>query len=282
MTDAASAAFYTIRRVEKMLGISPSIIRSLIRVGFVTPVRGPRREYRFTFQDVILLKTAYSLQAANIPPRRVLRSLSRLSRSLPKELPLSGLRITAVGKEIAVRDGQSQWAAETGQLMMDFDVKASHGSVSIAPRPVRGAPAHDSADHWFAQGQALEATDRAAALEAYRKAVQADDNRANAYLNLGAILCEDGRFGEADALYVEALTLYPDEPLLRFNRAIALEDLERDEEAIAEYQQCLALAPELADAHYNLARLFERLERPQNALRHYSAYRRLKHHDHRG
>ena len=34
--------------------------------GFVTPSRGKRREYRFSFQDVVLLRTAHSLQAAQI------------------------------------------------------------------------------------------------------------------------------------------------------------------------------------------------------------------------
>ncbi|MEO8855414.1 MAG: tetratricopeptide repeat protein, partial [Burkholderiaceae bacterium] len=67
----------------------------------------------------------------------------------------------------------------------------------------------------------------------------------------------------------------PSEPLLHFNRAIALEDLQRDEDALAGYQRCLDLAPDLADAHYNAARLHEKLGQRHLAIRHYSAYRRL-------
>ena len=58
-----------------MLGLSRGVVAGLIAAGFVTPSRGPRNEYRFTFQDLVLLRTALALQAARIPPRRILRSL---------------------------------------------------------------------------------------------------------------------------------------------------------------------------------------------------------------
>src|SRR5438876_3338576 len=96
---------YTLSGIESMLGLSRAVITGLVAAGFVTPSRGKRREYRFSFQDVVLLRTAYSLQAAQIPPRRILRSLQRLKATLPSELPLTGLRIAAVGNDIAVREG---------------------------------------------------------------------------------------------------------------------------------------------------------------------------------
>jgi tetratricopeptide (TPR) repeat protein len=101
-------------------------------------------------------------------------------------------------------------------------------------------------------------------------------DHADAYLNLGAMMCEDGRCGDAVRLYDVALQHCPGEALLHFNRAVALEDLQREREALAGYERCLALAPELADAHYNAARLHEQLGQTQRALRHYSAYRRLQ------
>ena len=51
-----------------------------------------------------------------------------------------------------------------------------------------------------------------------------DPDHADAYLNLGALLCEAGRCEEAVALYDEALRRKPGEALLHFNRAVALED----------------------------------------------------------
>jgi len=41
-----------------MLGLSRSAIVRLVESGFVKPGRGPRRAYVFSFQDVVLLRTA--------------------------------------------------------------------------------------------------------------------------------------------------------------------------------------------------------------------------------
>ena len=276
MTTTTIDAPYTLRSIEEMLGLGRSAIASLISAGFVSPTRGARNEYRFTFQDVVLLRTAHHLKIAKIPPRRLLRSLRQLRAKLPAEMPLTGLRIRAVGNDVAVRNGDAQWESDSGQLLMDFEVASSQGTVSFLQRaPLPGATLPRTADAWFSQGEALEGEDRAGAEAAYREALTAAPEHADAALNLGAMLCEAGRCAEAVDLYDRAVALSPDEPLLHFNRAIALEDQHRIREALASYERCLRLAPDLADAHYNAARLHEKLGEEQGALRHYSAYRRL-------
>ena len=143
-----------------MLGLSRSIVAGLIAEGFVAPTRGRRNEWRFTFQDLMLLRTAHALQASKIPPRRILRSLARLKATLPQELPLTGLRITAIGADVAVRDRDGQWQADSGQLLMDFDVAPVAGSVAFLARDT-APPAPPGAPAWFERGLALEATDPA-------------------------------------------------------------------------------------------------------------------------
>jgi len=266
---------YTLSGIQSMLGLSRSVITGLVAAGFVTPSRGPRREYRFSFQDVVLLRTAYSLQAAQIPPRKILRSLQRLKASLPSELPLTGLRIAAVGNDIAVREGDTQWEAESGQLLIDFEVKpARQGSVSVLSRSpqVRERTAIECFDH----AVELEASDQAQAEQAYRDAIALVPDYADPYLNLGVLLCDAGRCDEAVALYREGLRHRPDEALFHFNLAIAFEDMQRLDEALACYDACLKLEPAMADAHFNAARLHERLGHATQAIRHYSAYRRLQ------
>ena len=78
------------------------------------------------------------------------------------------------------------------------------------------------------------------------------------------------------ALYDEALRRFPDEALLHFNRAVALEDQGKAGDALAGYNASLRLSPDLADAHYNVARLHEQLGDAKKAVRHFSAYRRLQ------
>jgi tetratricopeptide (TPR) repeat protein len=264
---------YSLRDIQSMLGVSRAVITGLVASGFVTPSRGARREYRFSFQDVVLLRTARSLQAAQIPPRKILRSLKQLKATLPDELPLSGLRITAVGSEIAVREGRTQWQVDSGQLLMDFEVVPTSGSVSVLSREPE---AEDTAADCFARAMELEDSDRAAAERAYRRAIAAAPQFVDPYLNLGVMLCDDGRCGEAVALYRQATQQMPDEALLHFNLGIALEDAKRIEEALASYETCMRLQADFADAHYNAARLHEMLGHATKAIRHYSEYRRLQ------
>ncbi|HEX5683703.1 MAG TPA: tetratricopeptide repeat protein [Ideonella sp.] len=279
---------YTLRHIEEMLGLSRSVVTGLVNAGFVTPARGPRNELRFSFQDVVLLRTAFHLRAANIPPKRLLSSLKSLRERLPAELPLSGLRIKAVGNQVAVKEGDAQWGAETGQLLMDFEVTPAtgqQGSVTVLSREASREPAaakaattrpEPSANDWYRQAEQLEGADDGAAEKAYRQALALAPDHVYAAVNLGAMLCEAGRCKEAVEVLEKAIRQRPDEPLLHFNAAIALEDLHRRREALARYEACLKLAPDFVDAHHNAAKLYEQVGDRQGALRHYSAYRRLQ------
>jgi tetratricopeptide (TPR) repeat protein len=267
---------FTLRRVQALLGLSRTIVAALIAEGFVAPTRGRRNEWRFTFQDLMLLRTAHALQASKIPPRRILRSLARLKAELPAELPLTGLRITAVGADVAVRNRGGQWQADSGQLLMDFDVAPVAGSVAILERAALPAPGGASAAAWFERALALESSDAAGAEAAYREALTLAPAMEDAWVNLGAMLAEAGRFDALAALSEQAVVHCPASPLVHFNRGVALDQLERLPQALRSYERSLALDPTLADAHYNLARLREQLGDKRGALRHFSAYRRLQ------
>ncbi|MDR6537593.1 tetratricopeptide repeat protein [Variovorax soli] len=277
MSAGGAASPYTIRRVQQMLGISRLAIQRLVSAGFVTPTRGARNEFRFSFQDLMLLRTAHGLQEAQIPPRKILRSLRRLRETLPGELPLTGMRITAVGADVAVRDRHSTWEAGSGQLLLDFEVAPVDGSVAFlapSPAPTAGDP---DAQRLFAHAETLERTDPAGAEAAYRALIAAVPEHVDAYVNLGALLCDLQRYEDAVQLHEEALPRCPPSALLFFNHAIALEELGRLRVAALNYERSLQLDPDFADAHYNLGRLQELFGDARGALRHLNAYRRLTH-----
>src|SRR5438477_12791106 len=96
---------YGAREVAKMLGLSLGQVRAYVRAGFLVPERGPRRELRFSFQDLVLLRTAKGLLSAEVSSRRVRRALKKLRDSLPSDRPLTGLHITAEASRLIVRDG---------------------------------------------------------------------------------------------------------------------------------------------------------------------------------
>lgn len=271
----SAPVLYSMRSVEA-LGISRHVVRRLVNAGCVSPARGPRNEYRFSFQDVVLLRTAHRLQQAHVPPRRLMRSLSELRARLPADIPISGLRITAIGDRVAVHQGGAPWSPENGQLLLDFDVSMPDGDVMFIDRPAAAPGPPSSAQDWFDEGVALEASDRDAAMAAYRRALELDPGHADAYVNLGALLCESGHGEEALALYEQAAELAPDDPNVHFNGAMALEDLGMLRDAVSSYERCLVLAPYLVDAHYNLARLYGELGNAQALVRHYNAYRRAQ------
>jgi tetratricopeptide (TPR) repeat protein len=297
---------YGVAEVARMLHLSRGTIRGLISRGFVNPARGPRREYRFSFQDLVTLRTARALVQAKVPAQRIGRSLSALRRQLPKSVPLTGLTICAVGNEVVVRKGGNRWQAESGQYLLELDVAVAGDSLRITEikrgggasagdagaragvagaarsgvdlaEVDRAAAASGSADAhaWFERGLAAEESDMVAALEAYERCRALDPRHVGARINLGRLLHEAGRLEEARRVYGEAVRECEPDPTLFFNLGVVLEDASRNEEAVAAYQQALAEDPDFGDAHYNLARLYESLGKPQHAIRHLGIYRRL-------
>ena len=273
MTETREDAVYSLRSIEEMLGLSRPVILGLVDAGFVSPARGPRNSYRFTFQDVVLLRTAQSLIAADLPARRIVRSLKRLRQLLPAAVPLAGLRITAVGDDVAVREAGQNVAVESGQFLFDFQV-APAGSVLAFPTSV---PAEDDAATWLSRAAAADAADdRATAIAAYRRVVALEPASSDGWLGLGAALHETRALRRALDVYDQAIARVPDDAALHYNRAIVLEDLGRPADALEGYEACVRLSPDFADAHWNAARLYEERGIVKQALRHFSAYRRLQ------
>jgi predicted Zn-dependent protease len=264
---------YGVREVEKLLRLPRSTIRALIDAGFVSPARGPRKAWRFSFQDLIVLRTAQALVAAKVPAKRITRSVRELRRHLPQSMPLSGLSICAVADRVVVKEGARRWQAESGQYLLAFEGDPANGSLSIIERK-KMAPKVSALD-WFDRGIELEETDAQAALQAYGEAIVADPKLVDAHVNRGWLLHEAGRLEEAELAYRAAITACGGEPLLLYNLGVLLVDMERKKEALEVYEAALRASPCFADCHYNLALLCEELDLPRDAIRHMAQYRKL-------
>ena len=264
---------YGVRDVEKLIHLPRSTIRAFVEAGFVSPVRGPRKAWLFSFQDLIVLRTAQALAMANVSPKRIARSVKALRSHLPESMPLSGLSICAVADRVVVKEGGSRWQAETGQYLLAFDGDPADGSLSVIERKEAEPPA--SAEDWFEKGAALERTDSEAAIHAYERAVAANPALLDAHINLGWLLHEAGRLAQAERAYRDAIKACGNDPMLLYNLGVLLHDMDRKSEAIEAYQAALGGNPGLADCHYNLALLCEELEQPKAAIRHMAQYRRL-------
>jgi tetratricopeptide (TPR) repeat protein len=156
-------------------------------------------------------------------------------------------------------------------------------SARLGPR--RGLLRAKTATDWYEEGCALEDSDPARAIAAYRRALIARPAFPDALSNLGRLLHEANDLAAAEHHYREAITADPEVGLYWFNLGVVVEDRygvapAAVAEAMDAYARALALDPSLSDAHYNLARLYEQLGKRsgddlmlRRAIRHLSAYR---------
>src|SRR5438132_180636 len=192
---------YGVRDVERLLRLPRSTIRALIAAGFVSPARGPRNAWLFSFQDLIVLRTAQALADAKVPQRRITKSVKELRRHLPEAMPLSGLSIGAVADRVVVREGASRWQADSGQYLLAFEGSPGDGSLSVLERP---APCVDD------------------------------------YIDRGCELHEAGKLAEAERAYREGLEACGEDAVLLYNLGIVLEERDQKSDAIAMYQRALS------------------------------------------
>ena len=283
---------YSAQDVAQLLGVSLRQINAFVRAGFLAPATGADGNAQFSFQDVVLLRTAQGLVGADIAPARVKRALKKLKQQLPDGKPLTGVSIAAEGNRIVVRDGRTRWNPESGQALFDFRVeelaKEAAALTDFKPRAQKGkghakdgdgADATEAAEYgedWYGVGCAREDEgDRDGAIAAYKRALAADDAHVDAHINLGRMLHERGETPQAVRHYERALTLRPGDAIAAFNLGVALEDQERLDEAAHAYLQAVSTDPRSADAHYNLAGVYERMGDRAGAIRHLRAYKQL-------
>jgi tetratricopeptide (TPR) repeat protein len=253
---------YSQSDLTRRFHLTRPLLRSLARAGFITtPVR--RGKTAYSFQDLLILRTARALRDAAIPATKILRALDNIRSTRAWALGASG-------KDLEIREGTQAWEATSGQYALPL-ARVAVQKVSPLPVATHAPPPGVEADEHYARGFALEESDAAAARAAYREALRAHADHLEARINLGRLLHLAGELAEAEQLYRQART---SNALLTFNLAILLEDLNREQEAAAAYREALAQDPYFADAHFNLSRLYERANLPREALQHLLAYRR--------
>ena len=220
---------YGVREVEKLLRLPRSTIQALVKAGFVAPERGPRNAWRFSFQDLIVLRTAQALAAAKVPAKRINQSLKQLRAQLPQSMPLSGLSIGAVGDRVVVKDGAGQWQADTGQYVLVFEGDPARGSLKVIERKDEdainlGVTLHE-------EGKLDEAE------RVYRAEIAARGDDTLLYYNLAVLLEDMGRKKEALEAYESALKVDPRFADCHYNLALLAEELGQGTKAIRHMAQ---------------------------------------------
>jgi tetratricopeptide (TPR) repeat protein len=282
---------YSAGDLARLLGLTPAKLKGLLRAA----LPGAAEREHFSFQDLVLLRTAKNLTSSNVPSTRIRKALQRLRDQIPEDRPLTGVSLAADGDKLVARDGETRWQPESGQVLMDLGGPALAAVPAVAPEPelepaaesevthlspVVEEDAEDetgglSADEWYELGCELEEAEPQRALGAYRRALAVDGGHADAHVNLGRLLQVRGDPKGAESHYRAALRMRPGDATAAYNLGTALEDQGLLADAITAYARAISANASYADAHYNLARLYERTGQKVAALRHLKTARQI-------
>jgi tetratricopeptide (TPR) repeat protein len=266
---------YSIRDVARILAVQESRLRYWMQTGFVGPTVRKGGRFYYTFCDLVAVKAAKDLLAAEIPLQRVRKAVESLKKALPSDThPASRLRVCSDGNTIVALADDIAFEPIGGQVVMAFNVPSfgEHISEVLAmPRVDPSAPQEITDSPTEANGgttayrmfcEACAAEDRGdlqLAEHLFRQAIDLEPNMAAALTNLGNLVYRQGEVEEARRLYERAVEHDPMQPEARYNLANTLEDLGEIELAVAELRKVCAACPDFADAHYNLGLLLAQL-----------------------
>lgn len=268
---------YSAGDLARLLGLTPAKLKVLVRAA----LPGAAERQHFSFQDLVLLRTAKNLSSSNVPSTRIRKALRRLRDQIPEDRPLTGVSLAADGDKLVARDGETRWQPESGQVLMDLGGPALAAVPAPEEAPASPSPEVEdaggglSADEWYELGCELEEAEPQRAMGAYRQALAVDAGHADAHVNLGRLLQVRGDPKGAESHYRAALRIRTGDATAAYNLGTALEDQGMLAEAIAAYTRAISNNAQYADAHYNLARLYERTGQKVAALRHLKTARQI-------
>ncbi|MEX1364648.1 MAG: tetratricopeptide repeat protein [Nannocystaceae bacterium] len=286
--DDDDGGVYSFRDVSRLLEVPEHRLRYWSQTGFLVPSvrRGERRFY--SFRDLIAVKVAKGLLDGGLPLRRVRRQLEALRTTLPRvSAPLHDLRIRCEHDRVVVDEVAHRFEADSGQLMIDFDVSTLREHVAevlalpwVEDGEGEGAPS--TSYEWFLFAQELEeewggapadAEGLARVRHAYETALELDPRLAAAWTNLGGLLAETGQLEEAQEHFEEALRHDGDQMQARLNLAELALLRDGPGAAVPAFREVLRRDPDFHEAHYGLARALLQQGSKGEALAHLERFR---------
>jgi tetratricopeptide (TPR) repeat protein len=266
---------YSAADLCRILRLSESRLGVCLRAARL-PVPRTKASSTYSFQNLVMLRTAKGLNEAGVSERRIRKILECLQRQLGDGQAISSLKIYASGKRVVVWDGASRWQPDSGQFLLNFDTAEILPVTKLTPRSPTKPAQNVTAQAWFERALALQEDSPEEAHRAYQEAIRLRPDFVDAHINLGLLHHNANDFADAEACYRCALRYEPKLALASFNLGVVLEDQQKKSEAIAAYLEALKHEPDFQEAHCNLAQLYEKLGRRQDAFRHYAAAKRLK------
>ncbi|HEY4158205.1 MAG TPA: tetratricopeptide repeat protein [Polyangiaceae bacterium] len=261
--------------ISRLLGITQARLRTLDRAGVVSPTGRRRGRRAYSFSDLIALRTAQTLLDRRVRLRDVTRAVGALKRSLPKVTrPLQELRIVSDGQHVVVHTADGAFEPLTGQMVLDFEVKALRDDVVRVLRPSAGRERARTAYELYLRASQLDedplTMDEAEML--YREAVNLDPWLSIAYTNLGNIRFRRHDAEGAEALYKKALEIDGHQPEAQYNLGYVMLERGQPEHSIPLFHGAIEADPKFSDAYFNLAMAYEQIGETSKARPFWKSY----------
>jgi tetratricopeptide (TPR) repeat protein len=282
---------YSIRDVARILAVQESRLRYWMQTGFVGPTVRKGGRFYYTFCDLVAVKAAKDLLAADIPLQKARKAVESLKKVLPADThPTSRMRVCSDGETIVALKDDVAFEPISGQVVMAFNLPSFGEHISevlamprvdpSAPQEVTDAPTEANGGttayrHFVEACAAEDRGDSETAEHLFRQAIDLEPHMAAALTNLGNLVYRQGELEEARRLYERALEHDPNQPEARYNLANLLEDMGETDLAIAELRKVCAAAPEFADAHYNLGLMLAQVGGTSQAKQYLERYLEL-------
>jgi tetratricopeptide (TPR) repeat protein len=268
---------YSLREAARILGVRPARLRSWERSALVRPSAQVDERPAFGFRDLVCAKAILVLLDHGVPLRRIRRTVDEVRERIPElDEPVAQLRVWIDGSDrVVVRHGEALFEP-TGQRVIDFALAPARPDdvATLEPPESAGRPDAETALEWFERGCRLDARPETfgQAIEAYRRAIEADPDFADAHCNLGTVHHQQDRRDLARACYERALACDRAHLESNLNLAALLEEDGRDEAALAHYRAALRADPLRVEAHLAVALLYDRIGLRRRAREHWRRY----------
>ena len=268
MAEAAGAnQTFSTRAAARILAVPPERIRYWVKRQFINPSVLRGRNFRFAFNDLIMMRLAKEL----LPTRRHLlpiqRCFERVRNLIGPARPVHSLKLENLDGRIVMREGNACFEVESGQLVFDFAPRAK-GKVEERFGAAR-------ARERFEEARRMAEEDPLKALTIYSDLVSREPVNFDAHMRLATLLERENDFKSALRHYLGAAAIVPASAEVHFKLGLLYRKMNENDAAIASLNRALECDPTMVEAHRNLAELFDLIGRKRDSIKHLSAIHRL-------
>jgi tetratricopeptide (TPR) repeat protein len=259
---------FSTRTAARILAVSPERIRYWVKRNLVQPAAPRGRNYRFAFNDLLLMRLAKELLQERHYLDTIRRTFERVRALVDPERPLHSLKLTNDDGVVVVSDGGVMIEADSGQLVLDFRRNRQTGKVEEGFGAAR-------VRERFEEARRVAEEDPLKALSIYSELVNREPANFEAHMRLATLLERENDFGGALRHLLGAAAIMPASGEVHLKLGLLYLKREEPQHALLSFLRCLECDPANVEAHRNAAELYEATGRKREAQKHLGAIHRL-------